>query len=132
MKKIQAYFYQCEICGKKYIDQSDAENCESRAVSQNKGVVTGDRVIITHGDGVGETVTVDSVCILSNDCGDYAWDRYGHTVAVTAKFLDGSQRLLPFDSYERDVETTSKTTTTTQSKKHEHWIYASLNRRSVA
>jgi hypothetical protein len=103
MKTLPVHRYQCEICGEKYIKQSDAETCESRPISQNKGVAKGDRVIITHGDGVGETVTVDAVCILSRDWDYYTLDRYWHTVAVMAKFLDGSQRLLPFDSYKLDV-----------------------------
>ena len=51
-------FYKCAVCGHVYDTKDEAESCSSRPVSQDKGVGVGDTVLITSGDGRGETATV--------------------------------------------------------------------------
>ncbi len=60
----------------------------------------GDTVIITQGDGEGSKAIVESIHIYDKEWGHYAWDRYWHTVGLTAKVVDGwGHRSLTFDSY---------------------------------
>jgi hypothetical protein len=70
-------------------------------VSQDKGVKVGDVVLVTKGDGAGSKATVESRFIFDMEWGHYAWERYWHTVGLTAKLNDSwGTRQLTFDSYE--------------------------------
>jgi plastocyanin len=100
MKVVEHTRYKCETCGKEYVTEADAETCEARPVAHDRGVKPGDKVRITAGDGAGHTATVESVTVLDREWGHYAWERYWHTVALTAK-VEGSwgHRFLTFDNY---------------------------------
>jgi hypothetical protein len=101
MKTTQVERYQCEICETWYESKQEAAKCESRPVSQDKGVKVGDIVLITQGDGAGETGKVKRIFVYSKDWGHYAWDRYWHTVALDADIINSwGTRQLSFDSYE--------------------------------
>jgi hypothetical protein len=101
MKTIQIQKYQCEICGHSYGTAEAAKKCESKPVSADKGVKIGDVVLITKGDGQGMKAQVESRYIVGMEWGHYAWERYWHTVSITAKVLDSwGNRHLAFDSYE--------------------------------
>ena len=101
MKTVQITRYQCETCGESYGTAGAAESCESRPVLQDKGVNVGDVVLVTGGEGAGLWAKVESRCVLSREWGHYQWERYWHTVALTAKLLNGiGHRQLTFDHYE--------------------------------
>lgn len=94
--------YQCATCGTVYDTEKQANACEGRPISQDKGVKVGDMVRITSGDGTGQRAVVKSLSIVSRDWGHYAWERYWHTVALDVRF-EGHEalgRFLTFDSYE--------------------------------
>lgn len=107
MEELLVTRYKCQTCGKVYDRLENAEECEKRPVSQDKGVKVGDVVKITAGDGAGLTATVESVFVIDREWGHYAWERYWHTVALTAK-VNGSygHRMLTFDNYETLVPNT--------------------------
>ena len=93
--------YQCEKCKADYSSKAEAKKCEAKAISQDKGVKVGDIVMITQGDGKGLKAKVESVYVIDKSWGHYAWERYWHTIALTAKIVDSwGSRLLTFDSYE--------------------------------
>lgn len=93
--------YKCSICSAVYDSKASAEACEAKPISQDKGVKVGDVVRITHGDGAGELATVETVRIVDREWGHYAWERYWHTVELTAKLHKSpGHRHLLFDSYE--------------------------------
>jgi hypothetical protein len=98
-KAINITRYQCGVCGATYDTEQQAAACEGRPVSQDKGVKVGDKVRVTAGDGTGQLATVESISIIDRGWGHYAWERYWHTVALTAKLRLG-HRFLTFDSYE--------------------------------
>jgi len=99
MKTKQLTRYTCEICGETYETAEAALLCEARLVSQDKGAKVGDVVLVT--EGAGEKAKVTGVSVCSRLCGHYAWERYWHTVAVTADLVDHwGSRFLMFDSYE--------------------------------
>lgn len=101
MKILQIQKYQCEVCGESYGTESAAKKCEARPVSQDKGVKIDDVVLITKGDGQGSKATVESRFVFSMEWGHYQWERYWHTVGITAKLNDSlGHRQLAFDSYE--------------------------------
>ena len=93
--------FKCPTCGKLYTERRDAEVCAARPVSQDRSVKVGDTVRITGGDGAGHTATVERIYVLDREWGHYAWERYWHTVALTAR-VNGSwgHRMLTFDNYE--------------------------------
>jgi len=102
MKTFQIQQYQCEICGYHYGTAEAAQTCESKPVSEDKGVKIGDVVLVTNGDGQGMKAQVESRFIINMEWGHYAWERYWHTVGITAKVLDsGGYRQLTFDNYTR-------------------------------
>lgn len=91
----------CEICKQSYTNAEAALRCEARPVTQNKNAKIGDQVMITQGDGKGTMATVESVIIFDKDWGHYAWERYWHTVGLTAKLNNGTgSRLLTYTDYE--------------------------------
>ena len=94
------YTYTCEICGRAWGNESIALKCESRPVTQDKGVKVGDEVKILRGDGIGEIAIVTSVGIYDMEWGHYAWEHYWHTVFVVADLPSGGTRQLSFDCYE--------------------------------
>jgi hypothetical protein len=101
MKAVPTTRYQCEICRCIYDLPAEAEECESRPVSQDKGVKVGDRVRITRGEGAGHLCEITSVYVLDRAWGHHAWDRYWHTVCVSGRVVDWyGSRMLTFDSYE--------------------------------
>lgn len=101
METIQVTRYKCSTCGKVYDNKTGATSCESAPVSQDKGAKVGDRVRVTLGDGAGGLAIVESVYVIDREWGHYAWKRYWHTVALTAKLVDDvGSRMLTFDSYE--------------------------------
>jgi len=101
MKTTQIKRYQCEICGHSYDTVKAAKRCESKPVTEDKGVKVGDVVLITEGEGRGMKAEVKSRQIVDMEWGHYAWERYWHTVSITAKLLDSwGDRLLTFDSYQ--------------------------------
>lgn len=101
MKTIQIQKYQCDICGALYETAQAAKKCESKPVSEDKGVKVGDMVLITKGEGQGSEATVESRFVFSMEWGHYAWERYWHTVGLTAKVSNSwGHRQLTFDSYD--------------------------------
>jgi hypothetical protein len=101
VEQLQITRYKCGTCGSVYDASESAELCDSKPVTQDRGVKVGDVVRITAGDGSGGLATVEQVYVLSRDWGHYAWERYWHTVALNAKLNRGyGHRMLTFDSYE--------------------------------
>lgn len=93
--------YRCQTCGTIYESEKTANDCESRPVLQDKGVTIGDLVRVTGGDGAGGEAIVKSRFIINRDYGHHAWQRYWHTVGLTAKLVSGlGHRQLTFDNYE--------------------------------
>lgn len=92
--------YRCRTCRHVFTSQSSADACEGKPVTYDRGVKVGDKVRITDGDGKGSTATVECIHIIDREWGHYAWERYWHTVALTAK-VDNSygHRMLTFDNY---------------------------------
>lgn len=100
MKTLTTITYQCEVCQATYKAGDEARACEARPVQHDRGVKVGETVKITQGDGTGLLAKVESVTVLDKEYGHYAWERYWHTAALTAKLIDGSgHRFLTFDSY---------------------------------
>lgn len=101
MKTVQVTYYTCELCGARYSNESEARKCESRPVTHD-GVKVGDRVRILTGEGVGDTGIITAVFVYDKNWGHYAWERYWHTVGITAK-IDGhtGSRQLTFDAYKK-------------------------------
>ncbi len=93
--------YQCSLCKYEYDDEAAALDCESRKVSHDQNVKNGDRVLITEGDGIGEEATVQSVYVIDKYWGHYAWERYWHTICITANLDTWGSRLLTYDSYKK-------------------------------
>jgi len=92
--------YKCSKCGALYGSQTDAESCESRPITKDKGAKVGDIVTILNGEGAGQKAKVTNVHVIDREWGHYAWERYWHTVSVTADLVDGyGTRHLTFDSY---------------------------------
>jgi hypothetical protein len=92
--------YSCHTCKQVYDDRASADLCESRPIIEDRGVKVGDLVLITGGDGAGKKARVETVYIVDKDWGHYAWERYWHTVALTAKVEDSwGHRMLVFDQY---------------------------------
>lgn len=101
VKEIKISKFKCEICGIVSPSKASAELCESRPISQDKGVKVGDIILITTGEGAGKKGKVEEVFIYDKDWGHVAWERYWHTVGVQAKIIDGfGSRQLKFDDYE--------------------------------
>jgi hypothetical protein len=93
--------YECEICGARYSTADVAKKCESKPLSQDKGVNVGDEVLITSGDGKGEKATVERILVYDMEWGHYAWERYWHTIGLVANLNESpGSRQLTFDSYE--------------------------------
>jgi len=101
MKTVSQEFYQCEKCNEQYTDKEQAEKCEARAITEDKGVKKGDVILITRGDGSGNTAVVTSTHVKSMTWGHYAAKRYWHTVGVVADLItDWGSRSLTYDDYE--------------------------------
>lgn len=100
METITKTFYKCSTCGHQYSTEEEALSCESKAVSQDKGVRVGDKIKITAGQGTGELATVKSILTFDKYWGHYAWERYWHTIGLTANLDSWGSRLLTYDSYE--------------------------------
>lgn len=92
--------YQCEICKQRYSRAVEAIQCENKPVTQDKGVKVGDRVLILRGDNAGQQATVTDVYVTTKDWGHYAWERYWHTIRLTARCDDWGSRMLTFDDYD--------------------------------
>ena len=87
--------YVCSICGASYSTAKEAKSCESRSISEDKGMKVGDQVLITSGAGLGRQATVMSIGIC-----DKEWDRYWHTTYITVKLVDyPGSRILLYDQY---------------------------------
>lgn len=101
MRKFGIIQYECEICKHIYQDEKAAISCESRKVSQDKGVKKDDIILITKGEGTGQKAKVSIVWIYDKYWGHYAYNRYWHTVGLSAQVI-GSwvYRQLTFDDYE--------------------------------
>jgi DNA-directed RNA polymerase subunit RPC12/RpoP len=100
METITKTFYKCSTCKQQYGTEKEALDCESKAVSQDKGIKVGDKIKITSGEGAGQTATVKSVFVFDKYWGHYAWERYWHTVGLTADLDSWGSRQLTFDAYE--------------------------------
>lgn len=101
MKISQVTKYTCEICGATYSAPEKAELCETRKLSGDKGVKVGDVVLITGGEGSGHQAKVTNIGVCDKEYGHYAWERYWHTVYVTADLIGHwGSRVLLFDQYE--------------------------------
>jgi len=100
MNKVTITKYKCSVCGALYDSESEALKCEPRPITQDKGVKIGDNVIITSGDGAGAEAKVTNISVIDKQWGHYAWERYWHTVAVSADIIGShGSRFLTFDSY---------------------------------
>lgn len=94
--------HQCNMCKTIYESKEEAAQCESKPISQDRGIKIGDLVMITEGDGTGALAKVKRTYILSMGWGHYAAQRYWHTVALEADICDSwGTRLLTFDSYRK-------------------------------
>lgn len=101
MKTIKLERYECEICKQSYDTIEAARECESKPVTQDKGVKVGDEVLITGGDGRGLRCKVESIGVHDKDWGHYAAKRYWHTVFLVGKVVDSwGHRQLSYDQYE--------------------------------
>ena len=93
--------YICKKCDSRYEKKENAFRCEQKPITQDKGVKVGDTVKVTYGDGKGDLARVTKVYICNDKEGHYAWEKYWHTVALVAEFLDGiGTRVLHYDWYE--------------------------------
>ena len=101
MKVGSTVYYECEKCHTFYESADLALECETRPITQDKNVKMDDMVRITRGDGAGSLAHITSVGVLSRDWGHHFWERYWHTVYITAKVIDDwGSRILTFDDYE--------------------------------
>lgn len=101
MKTNQVQTYTCEICNKTYNTAEGALKCESKPVTKDKGVEVGDRVLVTNGEGRGHYAVVTHVGVHDKEWGHYHWERYWHTVFVSADLVGSyGSRTLSFDSYD--------------------------------
>jgi hypothetical protein len=100
-RAVPATLYLCEICKRAYQSEAAAKECETRSISEDKGVKVGDRVRVLRGDGVGVLATVESVIVYDREWGHYAWERYWHTIGLIARLDTWGHRQLTFDDYER-------------------------------
>ena len=95
MKTISVTKYVCDICGHEYLNIEDAQQCEARPVTHDKGVKVGDTVLITGGEGMGEEAIVKKVRI-------YSGYHYPHTVVIDADLIHSwGTRTLVFNQYEK-------------------------------
>ena len=101
METVTTTTYKCEICGTPYGYKESALACEARAMTGDKGAQVGTKIRITTGQSVGKTATVTKRWIYDKEWGHYAWERYWHTVGLSAD-IDNSpmSRQLTFDDYE--------------------------------
>ncbi len=100
MKLKEITKYVCEICNAEHSTAKAAKECESREVTQDKGVKVGDIILITSGEGIGKKAKVTHRYIIDKNWGHYAWERYWHTVCINVDLLDDSgSGTLTFDSY---------------------------------
>ena len=105
MKEVNITKYKCETCGALYEYSRDAQTCESKPVTHDKGVVVGSVVRILSGDGAGSLAKVEQRYVIDKDWGHRHWHRYWHTVGINAKVIDGwGSRQLTFDEYEKAKE----------------------------
>ncbi len=99
MRLINTTSYGCEICGEEFKTEAEALECEKQPVTQSKGVKVGEIINIITGQGIGRG-EVTTVYIIQKSWGHYAWKRYWHTEAITAKCLNSyGERVLTFDDY---------------------------------
>ena len=99
--KVNTTLYKCSICDAVYGTEREALNCEKRPRSKDKGVKIGDIILITGGDGTGQKAKVTSIFVYDKSWGHYAWERYWHTVGLSADIIGGyGSRQLTFDDYE--------------------------------
>lgn len=100
MNKITTTKYQCETCHGIYDEETKARRCEEKEITGDRGADIGDTVLITSGEGSGKKAVVESIHLKSMYWGHYSWERYWHTISVTAEVVDGfGGRNLTFDSY---------------------------------
>ena len=100
MKEYNVKTYKCEICGYASTNKDDVKSCESKSISQDKGVKIGDTVLITNGDSTGKKAKVTAVFIYNKHWGHYAWKTYWHTVGLQADVIDHwGTRQLTFNDY---------------------------------
>jgi hypothetical protein len=112
MKTSQIQKLHCGICGHFYSTAEAARRCELVPVREDKGVEIGDEVLITKGKGKGMKVQVESRYIVDMWRGRNEWERYWHTVSITAKVMDSAHHQhLTFDSYEPVVSASQKEAT---------------------
>lgn len=101
MKTITRKFYKCSICDEEYSTKKEALSCESKPISQDKGVKVGDTILITGGEGARKQAKVTRKYIIDKYWGHHVWKRYWHTVALNADIIDSwGSRMLTFDHYE--------------------------------
>lgn len=113
MKQFSVQRFKCETCGHVYETAAEAVKCETKPVTQDKDVKIGDTIRIVRGEGQG-LAKVEERFIIDKDWGHYAWERYWHTVGLSAKCIDAGwgHRMLTFDDY----EVIPPASTTTQGK----------------
>jgi hypothetical protein len=100
MKTMTKKYYVCARCDQEYETESEALGCESKPITRDKGVVVGDIVMITGGQGAGCKAKVTNVYVIDKYWGHYAWKRYWHTVAITADLIGQTgTRTLTCDDY---------------------------------
>lgn len=100
MKVVIVEHFQCEACRHLYPTKTSALKCESRTVRRDQVVNVGDTVKILSGEGCGGLASVESVFVVDMNWGHYSWEKYWHTVAVTARLLNETgHRQLTFDAY---------------------------------
>jgi hypothetical protein len=97
MKTKTTTVYVCEKCQDEFCSGDVALECERVPVTQDKGAVIGDIVLITGGEGLGQRAKVSRWGVLSKSHGK----RYHHTIFINADLFETwGSRMLLFDQYE--------------------------------
>lgn len=100
VEKLYLIKYRCGVCGEAYNNETRANECESRPITDDKGVKVGDVVIITAGEGKGEKAVVKNRIIFDREWGHYMWERYWHSVGLAVNLLNNTgSRQLTYDCY---------------------------------
>ncbi len=99
MRKEVITRFVCEICDTKFLGQKEAEECESKEVTMNKGVKVGDMVLVTKGPESGNKTMVIAIGACPKGNGSPDWNKIWHTIGVTIRVGNRELTLL-YDQYE--------------------------------
>jgi hypothetical protein len=92
MTRVTITKYECDVCHEVYDTAEAAHRCESRPITQDKGVKVGDTVRITEGYGPGRLAKVTEIHYIHVDEVGYPT-----SPMITVDFMEG---WIPSDCYE--------------------------------